>query len=145
MARHVDKISALVEQRRGMGSTLDDPLITGILIASINVEELKPPTMGLETLSDEKIKWADVTARLLEEVKSLKSERNQSSRQAMHDEQSCGICCKTNHHTGSCFLNQRNRFNKVGLFESLIKTTTNNNSTEVPSKSVENRKSKKKN
>ena len=34
MPRHVDKIAALVEQLRSIGTTFDDPLVIGITIAS---------------------------------------------------------------------------------------------------------------
>lgn len=147
MPRHVDKIAALVEQLRSMGTTLDEPLVIGILIASLTVDELKPASAAIKTLSDEKLQWEDVTARLIEEVKTLKSDRGQSSRQATHDERSCAICGLNNHRTGSCYLNPLNKLNKLGLTESTVRDISEHTgfkSGGSPSRTPKKGKSKKK-
>ena len=66
---HVENIASLVEHRKFMCTTLDDPLVIGILVASITVDELRPASAAVKTLSDDKLKWEDVIDRLIEEVK----------------------------------------------------------------------------
>lgn len=61
MLRYVNKLASLVEKLRAMGTTLDDPLAIGILIASITVDEFKPASADIETFYDEKLKREDVT------------------------------------------------------------------------------------
>lgn len=124
MPRHVDKIAALVEQLQAMGTKLDNALVVGILIASITVDELKPASAAIKTLTDDNLKWEDVTARLIEEVKSLKVDHNQSSRQATHNQNGCAICGKSNHHTDACFLNPLNKDNKLGVNDEIVRKIT---------------------
>eukprot|EP00177_Eucheuma_denticulatum_P008699 GFKZ01015814.1.p1 GENE.GFKZ01015814.1~~GFKZ01015814.1.p1 ORF type:complete len:184 (+),score=23.18 GFKZ01015814.1:461-1012(+) len=127
MHRHVYIIAALVEQLWAMGTTLDNPLVIGISIVLITVDELKPSSAAIKTLSDEKKEWVDVTSRLIEEVRTIKCDRVQSSRQATHDNRSCSIRSKNNHRTVSCYLKTFNKYNKLAVSESAVRYIADQN------------------
>ena len=111
--KHIDKLAGIIEQLRSMGSTFDDALAIGILVASISVPELMPATAAIKTLADRDIKWEDISSRLIEEVKNLKSS-NRTPRANLANS-SCAICGKNNHSTNRCFLNPMNPQNKLNL------------------------------
>ena len=114
MARHVDRMAALIEQLRSMKTTLDDSLAIGILVASIDVPSLLPITAAIKTLAESDINWEDVTSRLIEESKTLTSSSGPVDR-ANAAMSSCQICQKNSHRTENCFLNPMNPHNKLKL------------------------------
>ena len=65
MSTHVDNMAALIERLRSMGTTFEDALEFGILVASIQVTELSPVTAFIKKLSDDRITWDSVTTRLI--------------------------------------------------------------------------------
>lgn len=132
--RHVDKIAALVEQLRAMGFLLDDPLVIGISITSITVDELKTASAAIKTLSAEKLKWDDATSLLIEEVKTIKSDQAQSSRQVIHGDRSWSIFGQPNHRTGSCYLNLINNLTNLGVSESTLRDITDQNGSKTSGK-----------
>lgn len=111
--KHIDRMAGVMEQLRGMGTTFDDALAIGSLVASIEVQELMPTVAAIKTLSDKDIRWKAVSSRLIEEVKNLKSSGR--SNRAHSANVCCGICGKTNHTTSKCFLNPLNPNNKLNL------------------------------
>lgn len=52
MYEHVDRRSAQVEQLSSMETKLEDSLDNGILVASMEVEQLKLDTAEIKTLPD---------------------------------------------------------------------------------------------
>lgn len=52
IAKHIDGMAALLEQLRCMEAKMDDSLEVGILIASIDVPDLKPVVAAIKTLAD---------------------------------------------------------------------------------------------
>ena len=113
MDKHIDKMAGLIEQLRAMGSIFDDALAIGILVASIDVSELLPATAAIKTLSDKEVKWEDVSSRLIDEAKNLKSGFTNNRSYAANT--NCAICGKSNHTTDRCFLNPLNPKNKLKL------------------------------
>lgn len=65
ISKHIDKMAALVELLRAMDTTLDETLVIGILVASIDVTQLQPVTAAIKTLSEDKLSWEDVSGRLI--------------------------------------------------------------------------------
>lgn len=124
MPRHVDKIAALVVQIHFMGTTLDETLVTGIIVASITVDELKMAWAAFKKFFGDKLKWKDVTARLIGEERSLKPDRRQSSRQATYGNKCCVICGETSHCSDMCFLDPLNKNNTLGLTRATVRNIT---------------------
>lgn len=53
MSQHVDRMVRLILQLRRMGMTLEDFLLIGILVASIEAQELLPITASVKTVFDD--------------------------------------------------------------------------------------------
>lgn len=71
-----------------------------------------PATAAIKTLTESDVKWEDVSSRLIDEVKNLKSNHRHSANTA---KSACQICGKTNHSTAKCFLNPLNPHNRLEL------------------------------
>lgn len=125
MSKHIDRLAGLVEQLNNMGSQLPEDLTVGILVASIEVTALMPVTASIKTLSDENLKWEDVSSRLIEEVKSL-SKGSSSDDRAASAQVSCDICKKP-HATSNCYLNPMNPNNKLNLKTDQVSEILNSN------------------
>lgn len=65
ITQHIDRVERLVEKLEGMNTNLETELVIGILTESIYVEELKSTTAAMKNISDDKLKWEDVTERLI--------------------------------------------------------------------------------
>lgn len=50
--KQIDKLAGIIEQLRSMGSTFDDALAIGSLVASISVPDLMPATAAIKTLAE---------------------------------------------------------------------------------------------
>lgn len=110
--KNIDKMDGLIEQLRAMGTTFDESLAIGILVASIDVAEVHPATAETETFSEQDVDWEDVSFRLIEEVKNIKQGSLNRSYAAT---QFCESCGKTNHGTAKCFVNPLNSKTKLDL------------------------------
>ena len=66
IAKQIDLLAGIIEQLRAMGTTFDDALAIGILVASIDVTELMPATAAIKTLTDKDMKWEEISGRLIE-------------------------------------------------------------------------------
>lgn len=55
MDKHIDKLDGIVEQIRTMGTSFDQSLAIGILVASIDVPERNPSTTVIKTLTDKDV------------------------------------------------------------------------------------------
>ena len=121
MSKHIDSVAALLEQPRNMGTVLSDDFAIGILVASIDVHDLRPATAAIKTLAEHEINWEDVTTRLIEEVRELKNDNGRSNR-ALAANPGCVICSKLSHRTDACFLNPLNPRNKLNLRSGTVST-----------------------
>lgn len=114
MSVHVDRMAGLIEQLKSMGMTLDESLSIGILVASIEVQELMPVTASIKTLSESDVKWEEVSNRLIEDSNSISSGTALTAKSNMaHD--GCQICHKSNHRTEKCFLNPMSKNSKLNI------------------------------
>lgn len=104
MAKLVDRMTALVEQLRSMGTVFDESLAIDILVVSIDVFDLQLVTAAMKTLADADITWEEVSNRLIEEAKHRSSYSASSARDSAANS-ACQICHKTSHRTDQCFLN----------------------------------------
>lgn len=57
IAKHIDKMAAIVEELRNMDMKLDNTLTVGILVASIKAPELAPVVAAIITLAENDLKW----------------------------------------------------------------------------------------
>lgn len=115
---HIDKISALIEQLRGMKNTVEDDLAVAILITTVDSPHLLPTRAAIKTLSNDKLNWNDVTARLLEELQTLKLKSSHTERAfaaTTPRSRKCEICEKKSLTTAKCWLNLRNPKNRLNL------------------------------
>lgn len=112
---HIDQMAAVLEQLESMETKLPDELAIALLVSSIDVPELSPVTAAIKTLSDDKAKWEDVTARLIEEQQSIRMKTPKHERLNAGLEDQCHICHKRNHNTANCFLNPKNPKNRLNL------------------------------
>lgn len=60
MTMQIDKMAALLEQLRSMKATIDDSMAIGILLASIEVQELAPVVAAIKTLSENNVTWTEL-------------------------------------------------------------------------------------
>lgn len=67
-----------MEQLRARNTTPEDPMVIEIHVTFITVDELKPASVAIKTVGNEKLNWRVVTAPLLEEVHMLRSDQRQS-------------------------------------------------------------------
>lgn len=61
MSKHIEKISALIEQMQEKNEKVDETLAVGIILASIEFEELRHAVATIKKLLEENIKWESVT------------------------------------------------------------------------------------
>lgn len=122
MSTHVYKMAGLIEQLLAMGTSFDDALAVGILVASIDVTELSPVTASIETLSNDKITWEAVSTRLIEEVHTLTLATGSAARSnaANIEKLQCHIWQKLNHSTDNCFLNPFGKMSKIDVPDNLL-------------------------
>lgn len=71
ISRHMDQITALVEQISSMGTNLAEDLTIGILVSSIEVSVLQTVAATMKKLAEKEIYWEYFTSRLIEELKSV--------------------------------------------------------------------------
>lgn len=138
MSAHVDKMAGLIEQLRSMGTTFDDSLAIGMLVASIEVSELFAVTASIKTLSADSVNWEQVSNRLIEETKTITSGSRGIIR-ASAANSSCQICQKK-HPTEKCFLNPMNPNCKLDVSASDVSNVLEN---KAPRASENNRRNRK--
>lgn len=105
-------MAEIAEQLKGMKTILEDSLLIGILVASVTVDDLKASTAAIKMRSDNNLKWEEVTARLIEEVKTLCAE-SQLIASVKLQVKYCEICNRKGHKTDQCFFNPRNPHNRL--------------------------------
>lgn len=67
--KQIDKLAGIIEHLRSTGTTFDDSLAIGFLVASIDLLELDPVTAASKTLSDKSINCEAVRERLTDEAR----------------------------------------------------------------------------
>lgn len=102
-----------------MGAPTDSNLAVGILMVSEHVDTLMPVTVSVKTLADKDLNWEDVSARLIEEAKSLKSGHGLPGRAATA-KNTCGVCDWTTKPTDRCLLNPLNPQNRLNVPEKTV-------------------------
>lgn len=112
ISKHIDRMAGLLEQLRSMNTVLDDALAIGILVASIEVSELSAVTAAIKTLAEKDLVWEDVSSRLIEECKSIKTSHKDRASAASSV---CGLCKKPGHTIDDCFMNPMNPKNRLNL------------------------------
>ena len=73
ISKHIDKMAALLEKLQAMKASVEDTLAVGILLASIEVEEMGPVVAAIKTLSEDKVTWDAVAERLIEEARAIRT------------------------------------------------------------------------
>lgn len=113
ISKHVDRLAGLLEQLRSMNTPLPDSLAIGILVASIEVSELTPVTAAIKTLADKDLNWEEVSSRLIEECKALRTSSGKDRAAAASCV--CALCHKPGHDIENCFQNPLNPNNRLNL------------------------------
>ena len=113
IAKHVDKMSGIVSELKGMKMNLEDTLTVGVLVASIEAPELSAVAAAIKTLAEDDLKWENVAARFIEEWKNLKSDtfKGQANRATVE----CDFCGREGHTQDDCWVNPENPNNRLGL------------------------------
>lgn len=62
MAKQIDHLAGLLEQLSAMDSPLPETLAVGILVASIEVNDLMPVTASIKTMADQYVTCEDVSS-----------------------------------------------------------------------------------
>lgn len=113
-------MACLIRTIQSIGSTFDDTLCTGILVASIEVQDVVPAVTAIKSLSDIYLKWEKVSSRLIEDAANVNSSRHISRvTQASMD---CSICGKQIQMTPKCFLSQLNQSSLLKLNKEVEKS-----------------------
>lgn len=68
MLKHIDRLAVLFEQLANIVAPLHSLLAYGLLIAFIEVEQLRQATITIKTLSEIALRWEYVSSRSIEEV-----------------------------------------------------------------------------
>ena len=76
---------------------------------------------AIKTLTDESMKWEEISSCLIDEVKNLKSNHRHSRANTANT--ACEICGKANHPKRRCFFNPLNTHNKLGLTSNIAEKT----------------------
>ena len=115
ISKHIDKMASLLEQLRAMNAIIDDPLAVGILLASIDVEELGPVVAAIKTLSEESVKWDGVAERLIEESRSIRTSGHVQATVAKshRPRENCDYCHRPGHPASRCWINPDNPNNRL--------------------------------
>lgn len=100
IGKHIDKLLGQIGQLQNMGSTFDDRVAIGLLVASTDVNELKPTVAAIQKLSERTVSWESVSARIIEQVTNIKyGNRNRANTAT----KGCDIFGKTNITSDICF------------------------------------------
>lgn len=70
---NVDWLAALFEIMRSLSTVFDGKLIIRFIVASIEVSEFAPVTAKITTLADKELNLEDISSRIMEGTKALKS------------------------------------------------------------------------
>ena len=70
--KDIDRIIAIFEQLNAMKAKMDESPQVGLLVASINVHEMRPMAAAIKNLADEDLNWDAVAKRLIKEFRGLK-------------------------------------------------------------------------
>ena len=93
---------------------MHESLAVGILIASIEVHEMRAAVAAMKTLADADVKWDTVAERLIEEWRGLKNtmQTGESSATAK-GKKVCDFCSRPGHTADKCWINPANPNNRL--------------------------------
>ena len=102
-------MAAIFAQLEAMQSRMHESLAIGILIASIEVHEIRAVAAAIKTLADADVKWDTVAERLIEEWRGLKKtmQTGESSSTAK-GKKVCDFCSRLGHPADKCWVNPAN-------------------------------------
>lgn len=106
MSTHADLLALLIEKIRSMGTIVHDTLAIGILVASIDVQELLPTTAAMKAIADKDMKWKLVTTRFIGDAKQNFSSRSSPTQLEQAFAAVCKgqICQNPGHKIDKCYL-----------------------------------------
>lgn len=108
-------MAAITEHLRKIKTIFEDALVIEIFVTSSFVEPLRPATAVFKTLSDKNLKWEDVTARLIEVIKALKTEKESVTSAQSWEVDTCRNFIKQGHDTDHFYRNALNSNKKLNL------------------------------
>lgn len=110
----MDRTAGRLEKLHSMGLPLQDTLPIGMLVSSIEVEQLLPVKSSIKSLADSSLKWEVVASSPMEEANALKFDGRPHIRSAARSAV-CAFCAKPSHSTETCFMNPLNPASRLKL------------------------------
>ena len=144
ITKHIDRMGSIVEQLQAMQASMDESLKVGILIASIEVPEMRAVVAAIKTLADQDVKWDTVAERLIEEWRGLKKTiRTGESSATAKGKRECEFCSRPGHTADNCWINPANPHNRLNALRRAGNDQKDNDS-ESPAESPKRTKKSKK-
>ena len=144
ITKHIDRMGSIVEQLQAMQASMDESLKVGILIASIEVPEMRAVVAAIKTLADQDVKWDTVAERLIEEWRGLKKTiRTGESSATAKGKRECDFCSRPGHTADNCWINPANPHNRLNALRRAGNDQKENDS-ESPAESPKRTKKSKK-
>lgn len=107
ISKHIDRMSALVEQLHGMKADTERPLAITFLVVSIELDGLRAVTKAIKRKAEKDLTWGFMAERLVGEHRALvKKKRGELIIAAAHvDSVPCQIYDRNHHNSTTCFHN----------------------------------------
>lgn len=70
--KHIDRMATIAEQLEAMKASMDESLKVCILVASIDVDEMRPVIAAIMSLTDDDVKCYNATERPIEEWREVR-------------------------------------------------------------------------
>lgn len=112
---HVDNTDCILEHPRPIGTILKNWLVIGIILASVDVNDLQPETVKTKKVPEADVAWDDVTNRTVDEVKTICSTHKSCQKAASAVSEGCALCDKQEDDITVCLLSPKSRDNWLGL------------------------------
>lgn len=113
MTEYVDTYASTLDRLEAMDAKVPTELSVIMFLASMK-GHFAPTVAALRTMSDDSLRWDDVTARLIEEADTVKAARGSSSGSALvATTLACDFCGKHGHTKDRCWQNPDNPNNRL--------------------------------
>ena len=115
MTEFVDSYASLLDRLEAMDAKVPSELSVIMFLASMK-GHFAPTVAALRTMSDESLRWDDVTARLIEEADTAKAARGSgpsSGSALVVATRMCDFCGKRGHTQDRCWQNPDNPSNRL--------------------------------
>ena len=144
ITKHIDRMGSIVEQLQAMQASMDESLKVGILIASIEVPEMRAVVAAIKTLADKDVMWDVVSERLIEEWRGLKKTiRTGESSATARGKKVCDFCSRPGHSAGKCWINPANPHNRLKALRGAEEDSKDSDSESPAERPKRTKKSKK--